>query len=183
MCRKVRISGCAKRGKAARVRALHQAAFEELDSALTKEHCIAWKAEVEMWEDNHNDACIPNLFEAKSVGWCVPETKQLEAQELEKGVDVSLHPEVSPSVFIGLGLDLEKEQQCVFRFIKTLGNHITDTQKANLQHQRNTLQYKIESWRMTQVLYMPVVQGIQNMEDVKHLLPSAISNHPCHDHL
>lgn len=35
---------------------------------------------------------------------------QLEAQELEKGVDVSLHPEVSPSVFVGLGLDFEEEQ-------------------------------------------------------------------------
>lgn len=35
---------------------------------------------------------------------------QLEAWDLERGVDLSLHPEVSPSVFVGLGLDLEEEQ-------------------------------------------------------------------------
>lgn len=79
--------------------------------------------------------------------------------------------------------------------MKTLGNHITDNQKGNLQRQRNTLQCKIESWRMTQALYMPVVQGIlsapmptsllgiQNVEDVKLLLPSTINNRPCHNRL
>ncbi|KAG1866770.1 hypothetical protein F4604DRAFT_1928071 [Suillus subluteus] len=176
------------------------ATFEELDAAITEEHHIAWKAEVERWEDNPNDTSVSNLFEAKSVaimqaGACL-KLAQLEAKELERGADVSLHPEVSPSIFIGLGLDLEEEQQRVARFMKGLGNHIMDTQKGNLLHQRNGLNRKIESWQMMQVLYMPVVHGmlstsispyfnsgIENAEDLRLLLPSAIRNHPCHDHL
>jgi len=81
--------------------------------------------------------------------------------------------------------------------MKSLGNHVTDTQKGNLQRQRNTFHRKVESWRTTQALYMPVVQGIlstststppsllgiPNAEDVKLLLPSAIGNRPCHDRL
>lgn len=35
---------------------------------------------------------------------------ELEADELKCGIDVSLHPEVSPSVLIASGLDLEEEQ-------------------------------------------------------------------------
>jgi hypothetical protein len=35
---------------------------------------------------------------------------QIEAQELMDGLDISLHPELSPSVLISLGLDLEEEQ-------------------------------------------------------------------------
>jgi hypothetical protein len=35
---------------------------------------------------------------------------ELEAKELEQGIDVSLHPEISPSVLIASGLDLEEEQ-------------------------------------------------------------------------
>ncbi|KAG0693366.1 hypothetical protein DFH29DRAFT_985501 [Suillus ampliporus] len=136
-------------------KAAFHVAFEELNNALTEKHCIAWKAKVEKWEDNPNDAHVPNPFEPKSVvitqaGACL-KLVQLEVWELERGVDVSLHPEVSPSVFVGLGLDLEEEQ-----FMKSLSNHVTDTQKGNLLHQRNTLHCKIKSWRMAQALYMPV---------------------------
>ncbi|KAG2341246.1 hypothetical protein BDR05DRAFT_977033 [Suillus weaverae] len=159
--------------------------FKELNGALTEENHIAWKAKVEMWEDNLNDVHVPNPFEAKTVvimqAGAHLKLAQLEAQDLERGVCVSLHPEVSPSVFVGLGLNLEEEQ-------KSLSNHITDTQKGNLQCQRNTFHCKVESWRTTQSLYMPVMQGIlstststppsllgiQNTEDVKLLLPSAI---------
>ncbi|KAG1819100.1 uncharacterized protein BJ212DRAFT_1446228 [Suillus subaureus] len=157
--------------------------FEELNGALTKENCIAWKAKVEMREDNPNDVHVLNPFEAKSVAIMQAgahlKLTQLEAWDLERGVDLSLHPEVSPSVFVGLGLNLEEEQQHVLWFMKSLGNHITDTQKGNLQCQRNTFHCKVESWRTTQALYMPVIQGIlststsmppsllgiQNMED------------------
>jgi len=53
----------AKEGKVA-----FQASFEELDSAITREHHSAWTAEVERWEDNPNDPNIINPFEPKCVG-------------------------------------------------------------------------------------------------------------------
>jgi len=79
------------------------------------------------------------------------------------------------------------------RFVKGMGNHVTDTQKG--KRQRNTLQRKIEAWRKTQALYMPVVPGIlstvtssspsvlENPEDMTLWLPSAIGDRPCHDRL
>jgi hypothetical protein len=35
---------------------------------------------------------------------------RLEADELERGVDLSLHPDVSPTVLIASGIGLEEEQ-------------------------------------------------------------------------
>jgi hypothetical protein len=35
---------------------------------------------------------------------------QLEARELQQGRDASLHPDISPSSLISLGLDLEESQ-------------------------------------------------------------------------
>jgi hypothetical protein len=108
----------------------YQASFEELDSAITREHRSAWIAEVKRWEDNMNDPHIINPFEPKCIGrsdihesvlranlsLAVTQAGarlrlvQMEAQELKTGLDVSLHPEVSPSIFISSGLDLEEEQ-------------------------------------------------------------------------
>jgi hypothetical protein len=38
------------------------------------------------------------------------ELSQLEAQQLRQGIDASLHPDVSPSVLIAVGIDLEALQ-------------------------------------------------------------------------
>jgi hypothetical protein len=35
---------------------------------------------------------------------------ELEAEELQRGIDSSLHPEISPSMLIASGIDLEEEQ-------------------------------------------------------------------------
>ncbi|KAG1729494.1 uncharacterized protein EDB91DRAFT_1239214 [Suillus paluster] len=141
------------------------ATFKELDAAITEEHHIAWKAEVERWEENPNDPSVSNPFEAKSVAITQAgahlKLVQLEAKELEQGADVSLHPEVSPSILIGLGLDLEEEQ-----FMKGLGNHIMDTQKGNLLHQRNGLN----------LLYMPVAHdALEELRQCLHICSSLLT--------
>lgn len=62
-------------------KAAFHATFEELDAAITEEHRIAWKVEVERWEENPNDTSVSNPFEAKSVG--------MSANEIgEKGADL-----------------------------------------------------------------------------------------------
>lgn len=52
------------------------------------------------------DTCIAGITQA-SVRL---ELSQLEGQQLSDGVDSSLHPEVSPSVLIASGIDLEALQ-------------------------------------------------------------------------
>jgi hypothetical protein len=112
-------------------KAEHGAAFEEFDSVITSEKRMAWKAEIEAWEDNPNDTTVTNPLQPKGIGkfnsitlvcpyltYLLVITQastrlslaQLEAEELEHGIDLSLHPDVSPSVLIASGRDLEEEQ-------------------------------------------------------------------------
>jgi hypothetical protein len=44
---------------------------------------------------------------------------QLEALQLQRGIDVSMHADISPSIFIASGIDLENEQ-CVLLNLSTL---------------------------------------------------------------
>ncbi|KAG2354985.1 hypothetical protein BDR07DRAFT_1381828 [Suillus spraguei] len=143
-----------KMKEAMREKAGFQVAFEELNTAITEQHHTTWEAEVEQWEANPTDMSIPNPFEVKSVAITQAgahlRLAELEGWELESSADVSLHPEVSAAVLIGLGLDLEDDQRWVARFANGLGNHVTDTQRGKLQCQRNVLHHKIESWRTAQ---------------------------------
>ncbi|KAG1747266.1 uncharacterized protein EDB91DRAFT_1235984 [Suillus paluster] len=189
-----------KMKEAMREKAGFQVAFEELNTAITEQHRTTWEAKVEQWEANPTNTSIPNPFEVKSVAITQAgahlRLAELEGRELESGADVSLHPEVSAAVLIGLGLDLEEDQRRVARFAKGLSNHVTDTQRGKLQCQRNVLHRKIESWRTAQALYMPIVQSILSTststsstsviecaEDSKLWLPLAIKNRPCPTHL
>jgi hypothetical protein len=43
----------------------HASAFEELNEALAPETTAGWRACVEHWEENPNDASVPNPFETK----------------------------------------------------------------------------------------------------------------------
>jgi hypothetical protein len=111
-------------------KAEHEMAFEEFNTAITPLHRSAWLAEMEAWEDNPNDTTIPNPLEAKSTceygilfygsrahnhsgitqAGARLKLAELEAEELQQGLDTSLHPEISRSVLIASGIDLEEEQ-------------------------------------------------------------------------
>ncbi|KAG2030871.1 hypothetical protein BDR03DRAFT_936546 [Suillus americanus] len=153
----------------------HSTAFEEFDSVIISENCMAWKAEMEAWEENPNDMTVTNPLKLKGIAITQASAclslVQLEAEELERGVDLSLHPDVSPSVLIASGMDLEEE-------------HVLCTQMS--------LHQKIDSWRQTQLLYIPSVHllitasatsGLDNAELTKLWLPSALNTNACDPHL
>ncbi|KAG1720353.1 uncharacterized protein EDB91DRAFT_1240417 [Suillus paluster] len=182
--------------KDARVeRAEHQAAFKEFDTVITPKHRATWLNEIEAWEENPNDLTLANPFETKSIAitqagaW--RKLAELEADELQCRVDVSLHPEISPSILIASGLDLEDEQCRLSSLIDSIGPHATDIQQGSLIRKRNSLRHKIETWRGVQVLYMPAVQSLiqrghedhKNAEDLTLWLPSRLRNKPCDQHL
>ena len=52
------------------------------------------------------------MFDLKAITQAAVRLKlaQLEAAELQQGTDVSLHADVSPSIFVASGIDLENEQ-------------------------------------------------------------------------
>ncbi|KAG1888370.1 hypothetical protein F4604DRAFT_1916291 [Suillus subluteus] len=168
-------------------KAVHALAFEEFDAVITPEHRSAWLEEMQAWEDNPNDTSISNPLEAKAMG----ELKlvELEAEDLQRGIDSSLHPQISPSVLIASGIDLEQEQHRLANIAESMGQHATDTQKGSLTQMRNSLRRRIDMWRRTQVLYLPAVQalidqaaareGHENAECIHLWLPSELKTKPC----
>ncbi|KAG2358779.1 hypothetical protein BDR07DRAFT_1452576 [Suillus spraguei] len=166
-------------------KAEHGAAFKEFDSVISSENRMAWKAEMEAWEENLNDTTVTNPLELKGITITQASAHlslaQLEAEELERGVDLSLHPDVLPSVLVASGMDLKEEQRHLKVVADNLGVHATDTQKLS-----------IGSWRQTQLLYVPSVQvlvtasatsDLDNAELIKLWLPSALNGNACNPHL
>ncbi|KAG2079402.1 uncharacterized protein F5147DRAFT_785092 [Suillus discolor] len=125
-------------------KAAHALAFEEFDAVITLEHHSAWLAEMQAWEDNPNDTSISNPLKAKAMAIMQAGVRlklaELEAEELQQGID-SLHPEISPSMLIASGIDLEEEQHRLANITESMGQHATDTQKGSLMQMRNSLRW------------------------------------------
>ncbi|KAG1722852.1 hypothetical protein EDB19DRAFT_1898151 [Suillus lakei] len=105
----------------------HRIAFEELNGALRLETTGPWTITIEHWEDNLNDSSVTNPFEAKviSITQVAVQLKlaQLEAAELRQGTDVSMHADVSSSIFIQNALQCKID---TWKHIQTL--HIPTVQ-------------------------------------------------------
>ncbi|KAG0696153.1 hypothetical protein DFH29DRAFT_984710 [Suillus ampliporus] len=185
-----------KMNEAKEEREAHWIAFDELNEALKLEATGPWKIEIEHWEDNPNDSSVTNPFEAKVISITQATVRlklaQLEAAELQQGTDVSMHADVSPSIFIASGIDLENEQRRLKVDIRKQGLHATDTQMGAVQRLRNALQRKIDTWKRIQTLYTPAVQLLESRvespsnstsdmikpEDSQLWLPSALCSKP-----
>jgi hypothetical protein len=103
--------------------------------------------------------------------------------------------EMSPNIFLQIGLELEEQQSVKFicklylltydRFRRALLDESkgkkTTLKAANLQEKRNVLHRRIEAWRVVQAVYMPAVNELfsssddgVNAERKELRLPSAI---------
>ncbi|KAG2336247.1 hypothetical protein BDR05DRAFT_978823 [Suillus weaverae] len=167
----------------------HANAFEELNGALDLEITTGWRADVKHWEENPNDLSVRNPFETKvsAITQAAVRLKlvEMEACQLQEGNDVSLHPDISPSVFIATGIDLESEQHRFKSDLSSQGAQATDRQKTILIRQQNALQRKVEAWKRVQLLYTPAAQLLSsrmetggnpdNPEDIKLFLPSSLT--------
>ncbi|KAG2746300.1 hypothetical protein P692DRAFT_201840978 [Suillus brevipes Sb2] len=84
----------------------------DFEEAIPTESLASWRQMVEEWEA---DRSKPNPFESAAVPVTQAsvrlELSQAEADQLKRGLDVSLHAEVSPSVLIAAGTDLEAQQR------------------------------------------------------------------------
>lgn len=124
---------------------------------------------------------------------------------MERGTIMSLHDDISPSMLISSGLELEDQQYvnhslffhlfstCLRRRLqfegRKIGQHATDSQQATLLQRINSLRRRIDAWSRVQLLYMPCVSRLrsfddiateQKVHDINLLLPSAIpAGLPC----
>ncbi|KAH7906396.1 hypothetical protein BJ138DRAFT_1016290, partial [Hygrophoropsis aurantiaca] len=137
----------------------HCAAIVEFERTLTAAQLAQYQAEMEDWEADRSQ---PNPFHmcnliAPTQSSIKLELAQQEARELEQGNNISLHADVSPSVLISTGIDLEEQQRRLTISMSELGPHSTDIQKTKVQQSLNSLQCKIDLWVSVQLLYMPIV--------------------------
>ena len=95
----------------------HVIAHRQLEDSIDPDNITKWTLAVEAWEE---DPTLPNPFKpAFSLPTQAATRHQLSIEEgiaIHTSMDFSLSAEVSPSVLIALGVDLESEQWVYFLF-------------------------------------------------------------------
>ncbi|KAG1892033.1 hypothetical protein F4604DRAFT_1875514 [Suillus subluteus] len=152
--------------EASRRAKLHREELNELQQSIPAPSLAVWKSEIERWEEDNTQ---PNPFESRVIPMTQAAIRRQlakkEAADLQAGVDVSLHADISPSVLIASGIDLQDQQRCLAADSSALGQHATDTQKTKIFNQSNALRRRLDNWAQIQVLYMPAVAPIRATED------------------
>ncbi|KAG1888123.1 hypothetical protein F4604DRAFT_1877330 [Suillus subluteus] len=165
------------------------------EASLAADELVEWRKDIKAWEADRSQ---PNPFEGRAMMTMTQAAVRLalsmaEAAEIERGNNMSLHDDISPSVLISLGLELE-DQQCRLGFdAKAIGQHTTDVQKGKILQHMNTLHRHIDTWAWVQLLYMPSVSRLRSPDDIAtetkahnislFLLSSLPHQVPCDDRL
>ncbi|KAG0696381.1 hypothetical protein DFH29DRAFT_1004599, partial [Suillus ampliporus] len=141
----------------------HCAALDELEGTIQPVLLDEWRLEVEAWEEDNTK---PNPFDSRVASITQAAVRaqlmELEVQELEAGNDCSLHADVSPSIPISSGIELEDQQQRLKYDIANVSLHPTDKQREAITNRTNALQRRIDSWISIQELYMPIVSALRS---------------------
>ncbi|KAF8449453.1 hypothetical protein L210DRAFT_3609687 [Boletus edulis BED1] len=144
----------------------HQEDLREFESSLAqqyKEQLAKWKEDVEAWEA---DMSKPNPFEVRSHFISQASVRlslaQCDALRIAESSEPPIHPDVSPSVLISTGIDLEDQQRRLRFDMEKLGPHASDHQKRKIVERSNTLIRRMEAWAGIQMLYIPRVASLRS---------------------
>ncbi|KAG1797309.1 uncharacterized protein HD556DRAFT_1431085 [Suillus plorans] len=142
--------------------------LKEFEAALDPDQLATWRKEIEMWE---SDRSLTNPFKVKARTTVTQAAVRLalskaEAEEIEHGGHISLDDDISPSVLISSGMELEDQQRCVEFEARTIGQHATDVQKLKILQHINALRRRISTWSRVQLLYMPYISCLRSPNDI-----------------
>ncbi|KAG2135246.1 hypothetical protein DEU56DRAFT_981136 [Suillus clintonianus] len=168
--------------------------LNDFEAALDSSQLACWKEDVVAWEA---DRSKPNPFELKVTAVSQASVRlalsKAEADDIERGTSMSLHDDISPSMLISSGLDLEDQQRRLAFEAGKIGQHPTNAQQVTLLQRINSLRRRIDTWSRVQLLYMPCVSRLRSSDDIATeqkvhkiilFLPSAIpSSLPCEERL
>ncbi|KAG2048882.1 hypothetical protein BDR06DRAFT_975718 [Suillus hirtellus] len=151
---------------------LHCATWKQLSSL----HC--WKSGSWKFRHGRRTTLIQILLRARSLITLTQaavrsQLAESEAQDLQAGINHSLDINVSPSVLISGGIELEDMQQRLKYDIANLLLHPTDKQREAIIHRTSTLQRHIDSWTHYQQLYMPIISMLCSSADMSASAPQA----------
>ncbi|KAG2137098.1 uncharacterized protein EDB93DRAFT_1242270 [Suillus bovinus] len=153
--------------EAVKAKTEHRDALTELEESIKQSDLgIAsltnWTNEVLAWELDHSN---PNPFESRVAATTQVairlELLMQDAQDLEDRFSVSLHSDLTPSILISTGLDIEHVQRRLHADNGSLGQHATDEQQMKILAHSNSLQHHIKAWTKIQFLYMPSVSQLR----------------------
>ncbi|KAG1845269.1 hypothetical protein C8R48DRAFT_750776 [Suillus tomentosus] len=140
----------------------------DFEASLATDELAKWRKDIEAWEADHLQ---PNPFESRATATMTQAAVRLalsmaEAAEIERGSNMSLHDDISPSVLISSGLELEDQQRRLDFDAKMIGQHATDVQKGKILQRMNALRRRIDTWARVQLLYMPSVSRLRSPDDI-----------------
>ncbi|KAG6905944.1 hypothetical protein DXG01_016756 [Tephrocybe rancida] len=146
----------------------HTIAHNELTASLPGATVRDWLDEVESWEKNLSPTNPYNMkVEFPTQAAARHRMAEAEAADIRAGKDVMLDVNVTPSVLISTGLDLEAEQCSIKSDSGKVWEHSQDRQKTWLQLRMNTLSRKIAIWGQRQQLYTPTVAALRQKDAEK----------------
>ncbi|TDL16254.1 hypothetical protein BD410DRAFT_731572 [Rickenella mellea] len=166
-------------------RCQHEAEYNHLSDNIEADTRAVWTAMIEVWDVDQRKE---NPYAMKTQTLTQANVRLAfardEATQMSNGVTF-LH-EMTPTVVICKGLDLEDQQRRLRADVVEAGPNGTSLQMTKLIERRNVLRQRIESWIECYVVYMPCVTHLrlkaarlvsapEEPETTKLWLPSAIS--------
>ncbi|EIW81308.1 hypothetical protein CONPUDRAFT_153858 [Coniophora puteana RWD-64-598 SS2] len=143
-------------------RNIHVADLTGFEDSLPSDQLQKWRAELALWETDPDSN--ENPFDDKSKDITMGQVKlQLAAEEAsESSTSQAPTPEITRSVLISYGIELEEQKRRLRSDRQRLGQHAPVTQMATIQQRTNILHNKIDNWTRAQTLYMPGVAAHQS---------------------
>ncbi|KAH9482438.1 hypothetical protein JR316_0004538 [Psilocybe cubensis] len=153
-------------------------AFIEFDAALPEESTSEWTQMCLTWEKDSsqpNPYVIPKNSSVKESDVRLQLARE-DSDALKRGEMTTLHEEVTPSVLISQGLQLEESQARLALDISKLGAHSTNIQQTKILERSNSLKRRIDAWINIQHLYMPAVAALRARENLQAETPVAVQD-------
>ncbi|KAH9911955.1 uncharacterized protein BXZ73DRAFT_56696 [Epithele typhae] len=123
-----------------------------------------WEADLEAWQDDPTSAPDPYEEPRPTVTLKAVRLQIAEEEAIERR-NGSLPPhEVSPGVFLQVGLDLEEQQRALQAMKAKMSTG--ENSRAAVQEKRNTLQHCILLWQAMQGIHMPITALLRNLPDL-----------------
>ncbi|KZP31898.1 hypothetical protein FIBSPDRAFT_944525 [Athelia psychrophila] len=131
----------------------HVEDFHDFTTTLPANNILDWASAVEGWEKQNEQV---NLYVSVS---------KKDAEDLQSDAAAPLHEQVTPGLFISMGLELEAQQIWLKADAKALDASATTLQLAKMQEHKNSLYRKLKTWTDIQQLYMPEVFVLRAREE------------------
>lgn len=99
-----------------------------------------------------------------------------DEDSLLRGDMIRVHDDITPSLLIHQGLQIEAQQFALAQEVEKLGLHATDLQKAKVLERSNSLKRKFDAWITIQHLYLPFVALLRSRDDSSSTSPVAVQD-------